>query len=86
MRFNYEEATGKLIGLNTFGIRLRHEMLDKWLSAARNMDYVIAHLPDANFDPEFYKTYEADVLKAYEAHSGKKISLQKRSLQRIFGI
>jgi NADPH-dependent 2,4-dienoyl-CoA reductase/sulfur reductase-like enzyme len=86
MRFNYLKESGKLIGINSFGIRLRHEVIDKWLSAERDLDYVIAHLRDVNFDPEFYKTYETDICQGYEAHSGKKISLQKRSLQRIFGL
>ena len=86
MRFNYQKSTGKLIGINSFGIRLRHELIDKWLTAERDLDYVIAHLRDANFDPEFYKTYEEEICRTYEEHSGKKIALKKRNLQRIFGL
>jgi len=86
MRFNYKKDSGLFIGLNVFGIRLRHEVLDRWLNEGRDLDHVISHLPDANFDPEFYKTYEQEINTAYEAHSGKKMKLQKRSLKRIFGL
>jgi hypothetical protein len=42
------------LGINTFGIRMRHEFFDKVLTNKETVDYVIDHLAAANFDPEFY--------------------------------
>ena len=65
---NYEENNGKFIGINTFGIRMRHEVFDRWLTEERSVDFVIAHLKQANFDPEFYKTYEIEIQQAFKNH------------------
>lgn len=54
----YNLLTHKFIGINTFGIRMRHEVFDRWLTEERIVDYVIDHLSEANFDPEFYKRYD----------------------------
>lgn len=62
----YHRNTNKFLGINTFGIRMRHEIFDKWLTENRDMDYVITHLNDANFDPELYINYESEILKAYK--------------------
>jgi NADH oxidase (H2O2-forming) len=61
----YDKNTNAILGINTFGIRLRHETFDTWLTENRDVDYVMNHLSEANFDPEFYKTFEAEILSAY---------------------
>ncbi|KAA5828052.1 NAD(P)/FAD-dependent oxidoreductase [Algibacter amylolyticus] len=61
----YHKTTKAFLGINTFGIRMRHETFDTWLTEKRDVDYVINHLPEANFDPEFYSHYEADILSTY---------------------
>lgn len=61
----YHKDTNKFLGINTFGIRMRHETFDRWLTEERNVDYVVNHLAEANFDPEFYKQYEKEILIAY---------------------
>ena len=63
---NYEENTGKFIGINSFGIRLRHEVFDKWLTEERSVDFVLEHLKQANFDPEFYASYENEIKNAFK--------------------
>ena len=62
----YHKDTNVLLGINAFGIRFRHETFDKWLSGKRDMDYVMEHLEEANFDPEFYKQYEGSILSEYK--------------------
>ena len=62
---NYNSETHSFIGINTFGIRMRHETFDKWLTEKRDIDYVMNHLPEANFDPEFYLKFEKNILSAY---------------------
>ena len=61
----YNKDTNEFIGINTFGIRMRHETFDTWLTEKRDVDYVMNHLSEANFDPEFYSHYEAEILSAY---------------------
>ncbi len=61
----YNTITKEFIGINTFGIRMRHEIFDKWLTEKRDVDYVMNHLAEANFDPEFYNIFEKDILSSY---------------------
>ncbi|GAA3636251.1 NAD(P)/FAD-dependent oxidoreductase [Flavivirga jejuensis] len=61
----YDTTNNKFLGINTFGIRMRHEVFDRWLTEGRDVDHVMNHLPEANFDPEFFKHFEKDILFAY---------------------
>ncbi len=82
---SFDKNSGKFLGINTFGIRMRHEIFDRWLTEERDMDYVMEHLIDANFDPEFYKQYERDIVAKYNADFSKSLRTKKKSLARIFG-
>ena len=86
LTISFDRETKKFLGINTFGIRMRHEVFDRWLTDGRSVDYVLEHLIDANFDPEFYSHYEKDIAVAYNAEFGKQIKTKKKSLQRIFNI
>ena len=61
----YDIKTNEFLGINTFGIRMKHEVFDAWLTEKRDVDYVINHLPEANFDPEFYSHYEEEILSVF---------------------
>ncbi|MEO1029874.1 MAG: FAD/NAD(P)-binding oxidoreductase [Bacteroidota bacterium] len=61
----FDKNTNEFLGINTFGIRMRHETFDRWLTEKRDMDYVMNHLSEANFDPEFYSRFEKEILTAY---------------------
>ena len=61
----YQLESNQFLGINTFGIRMRHEVFDRWLNENRSADYVMKHLHEANFDPEFYKTFEKEILSEY---------------------
>ena len=61
----YHKESKQFFGINTFGIRMRHEVFDAWLTEKRDVDYVINHLAEANFDPEFYSHYEAQIISTY---------------------
>ena len=62
----YHKDNNEFLGINTFGIRMKHETFDQWLTEKRDVDYVIQHLKQANFDPEFYSHYEEDILLAFK--------------------
>jgi NADH oxidase (H2O2-forming) len=61
----YNTITNKFVGINTFGIRMRHETFDTWLTEIRDVVYVMNNLQEANFDPEFYKQYQTEILSAF---------------------
>ena len=65
MHIVYREDNYEVIGINLFGTRHRHDVWDRWLHEKRSLQYVIEHLAEANFDPEFFKTYEHKVAEAY---------------------
>ena len=62
---SYHKNTRTFLGINTFGIRMKHEVFDKWLNEKRSVDYVIENLKQANFDPEFFKNYEKEIKKEF---------------------
>ena len=82
----FNKETNEFLGINTFGIRMRHQVFDKWLSKNQTVDHVIEHLADANFDPEFYKAHEAAIVSKFNTDFGKSIKSRKKSLKRIFAM
>ncbi|MBT8287945.1 MAG: FAD-dependent oxidoreductase [Flavobacteriaceae bacterium] len=61
----FDTQSGKFLGINTFGIRMRHDVFDKWLTESRDVDFVINNLAKANFDPELYKRFESQIKKSF---------------------
>ena len=80
----FDKNTGAFIGINCFGIRLRHELLDKYLREEKSIDYVLEHFNDLNFDPEFYKNHFPSIIEKFNKQFGKDIKLKKKSWKRIF--
>ncbi|MGB3150196.1 MAG: FAD-dependent oxidoreductase [Maribacter sp.] len=80
----FHKKSKLFLGINTFGIRMRHEIFDRWLTEERSVDYVMEYLKDANFDPEFYKQYENQIISKYNTASGKSLNAKKKSWKRIF--
>ena len=80
----FHKDTNAFLGINTFGIRMRHEIFDKWLTEKRDVDYVMSYLKDANFDPEFYKAYESEILTQYNNTFNTNLTPHKKSWKRIF--
>ena len=84
IHLNYNKTTREFNGINTFGIRMRHEFFDKILTNKKSVEYVLEHLADANFDPEFYKLHENDIVNKFNQENNTNIQLKKRSWKRIF--
>ena len=82
----FDQSSKQVIGVNTFGIRMRHEVWDKWLKEGKTLNQVIANLDKANFDPEFFKRYDPEIQKAYNGQfPDEQVSVRSRSLlERIF--
>ena len=78
VRINFEKESGKFVGINLFGIRGRHHIYEKWLSEGKNIKYVVENLKLANFDPEFFKSYEADIIQAFNQKHNTNFTLKAK--------
>ncbi len=83
VHFVFDKTSRAFIGMNTFGIRMRHNVFDGWLNENKSIDYVIEHLKDANFDPEFYKQYEDEIVSQFNKQENTSIQAKKKSWKRI---
>ena len=68
VRISFDKNNHTFLGINTFGIRMRHEFFDRVLNEAKSVDYVIQNLSKANFDPEFFTQYDSAIQKAFQQH------------------
>lgn len=78
LHFVFDKTTEVLIGVNCFGIRLRHELLDAWLNEKKKMNFVLQNFTAANFDPEFFKPFEQELIETYNMEFSKNIQLQPK--------
>lgn len=67
VRIDYNFNTKAVTGVNTFGIRMRQEIWQRWISEKRTIDDVITNLKEANFDPEFFRSYWKEIKQQFEA-------------------
>lgn len=79
MHIVWNKNTNEFIGINSFGIRLRHELFDKWLKEKASVDTVMSNLNIANFDPELFKHYEKDIIEKFNKQTGKTLQLSKKN-------
>jgi NAD(P)H-nitrite reductase large subunit len=68
----WDKISNQFLGINTFGIRMRHECFDKWLREKKSIDFVMEHLTEANFDPEFFERHEEEIVREYETKVGSR--------------
>ena len=84
IHINYDKNTQEFLGINSFGIRMRHEFFDSVLTKKQSVHHVLEHLADANFDPEFYKLHENEILEKFNKENNSNIQLRKKSWSQIF--
>ncbi|GAB4336465.1 MAG: FAD-dependent oxidoreductase [Flammeovirgaceae bacterium] len=83
IRLVFEKESKKFLGVNVLGIRYRHEVLDSWIKNQKSINYVLQHLSEANFDPEFFKKHESELIEIYNQQNPlQKITTQKK--KRLF--
>lgn len=84
VRINFEQSTGHVKGFNLFGIRYRHDVCEKWIKDNAHIEDVLQNLGLANFDPEFFKEYESDIVAQYNVETGKNLKLKtRRGLSKV---
>jgi NAD(P)H-nitrite reductase large subunit len=65
LRIVFKNGSEQVVGMNFFGLRMKHKVCEKWIKERKTIDYVIENLKEANFDPEFFKQHEIEILNAY---------------------
>ncbi|HKI78728.1 MAG TPA: FAD/NAD(P)-binding oxidoreductase, partial [Ignavibacteriaceae bacterium] len=60
VRFVYKDEDLSLVGMNTYGIRYRHDLFEKWIKNKKTIEFVLENLAFANFDPEFFEKHEEE--------------------------
>ncbi|MBW3466240.1 NAD(P)/FAD-dependent oxidoreductase [Arthrospiribacter ruber] len=86
LRLVFEKQTEKILGVNSFGWRLRHEFFDKAIHEGWNLERVLTQLDKADFNTEFYEKFHKSVLAQYNAQEGRNLKIKKSSfLQRLIG-
>ena len=84
IRINFDKNTEGVVGFNLMGVRYRHEVCEKWIKDATPIETVLQNLGLANFDPEFYKEYEQEVVDIYNKKCNKNLQLKtKRGLNAV---
>ena len=62
----YDTESKRFLGINTFGIRMRQEVIDLWLNEEKTINHVLSNLRIANFDPEFYDSHEEEIFSSFK--------------------
>ncbi|MFZ1808272.1 MAG: FAD-dependent oxidoreductase [Cyclobacteriaceae bacterium] len=66
IHFVWNKDSKQFLGVNVFGIRLRHELFDQWLREKKSIQFVLQNLSSANFDPEFFDRHEKEIVSDFE--------------------
>lgn len=61
----YLKDSRQFIGVNAFGIRLRHLVLDQWLTLELPVEQAVNRIHEVLFDPEFSRKYVGDIQNAF---------------------
>ena len=84
LRIVFSSKDRSIIGVNAFGMRLRHKYFEAWIRERKTIEYVIENLRSANFDPEFYKKHDREIINKFnQDNPGEKLVLNKKILSNI---
>ncbi len=83
LHFVYGKESGVIKGINSFGIRLRHAVLEQWIKEHKTVEYVLIHFEDAWFEPEFHKNYIHEIISEFNHKTGSGLKANKKSWHRI---
>lgn len=89
VRIVFERQSGTVRGFNLMGIRYRHVVCDRWIKEQAHIRHVMAHLHEANFDPEFHKKHEEAIVATFnQAYPGQQVKPGKKKglVATLFGL
>jgi NAD(P)H-nitrite reductase large subunit len=65
IRISFDKNNRTFLGINTFGIRMRHQFFDAVLTQKKSVEFVLDNLNKANFDPEFFRNHDKEIYQAF---------------------
>lgn len=71
LRLVFDRKSRGLLGINVLGMRLRHNVADKFLREQWPIAKVLEHFNALYFDPEFYRNPIREILKKFNAEYGE---------------
>jgi NAD(P)H-nitrite reductase large subunit len=80
----YNKKDESIVGFNALGMRLNHNVCDKWLQEKKNINEVMANLHQMNFDPEFFDKHEKAILSSYNQQTGKIVKSNRKKRFALF--
>ena len=66
-RVVFNKSDRVVTGFNVLGMRLRHPVCENWIKNNKTVEYVMDHLKEAAFDPEFFENYPVSIVKKFKA-------------------
>lgn len=72
VRVNYDLATGAVTGFQTMGIRYRQQVCEHWIDTGTHISDALNNLSKANFDPEFYRRHESEIVSLFQQYLSEK--------------
>ena len=89
IRIVYDLESGRVLGVNLFGVRHHQSVWENWIAAGRPISEVLTDLTAANIDPKFTLLCEPPLIAGYnERHPESPIRLTKRRgprIRKLFG-
>ena len=73
----YHGDSKQLKGVNSYGMRLRHEYFDRWLKEKCTVEIMLSRLDQALFDPEFVKNHVSGIISAYNVETNSSVERKK---------
>lgn len=78
MRIQFRREDQAVLGFFLIGIRYRHELCDAWIAQGKKLYEILPDLAAANFDPEFYRQHEEDLLEIYRRRFPGALRLRRK--------
>ena len=78
LKVAFHKTSNKFLGINLFGIRMRHEKFDKWLREGATVQEVLSGLRDADFETEFEPRFYQNMVDSFNEQFGESVKLKKR--------
>ena len=80
VRIVFDKTSGAVRGFNLMGIRYKHAVCDRWIKEKADIEYVMEHLKEANFDPEFFKSYERQIIEKFNRdYPDRQVRVKKKN-------
>lgn len=86
LRINFTKDGRVVTGVNSFAMRLRHVVFERWLQENKTIEYVLENFGEAMFDPEFEGQHHQEILDYYNHQNPDKEKLRTKKKKGLFSL